>query len=181
MESLSRQCPEDGFASLDDYARYHYANFGIDPEIIHDALLMGLSDTGFEWSEQYKEYVGKVIGVRKRRARMERIILCDQKHRPYGDEYRNFGWLFREQVALDHHGRECEAITPADGVVFTFLSQERSRAALIMHPRDAKDVIEITAIEGFEGPRWQSELGHKGYMYLSMAGHYTLTIYDPWA
>lgn len=181
MESLSRQCPEDGFASLDDYARYHYAHFGMRPEIIYEALMIGLNYSNFEWARKYEEYVDKVIGVRRRRARMERIILDGRGARPWSQNFSNFGWLFREEVVLNDHEIERTAILPAEGIVFTFHSQEKSRLEIAKDPREGRDTISISAEEGFVGPKWYGGLGHKAFVYLDIDGYYSLEVYDPWA
>lgn len=178
MERLHEQRPEDGFFSLEDYVQYHHLHFGMRKEIVFEGLKAALEkDCNYEWAEKYRYYVGMLISVYRKSARMERVTT----HRPVTLDY-NASILMSCQQTHDDHERPLESLVPLTGVVFDFQSLVESRDEAIVNRNTPHGhyTIHVTAVEGYDGPEWYRQLGHRGKIVVSMGGLVTPHIADPW-
>lgn len=76
LEALHEQEPDSGFRTIDDLERYIYLQFGVNPAIIHEALLLGVEDTRNEfYTVKLRALIDELVRPRKKYARMERIML----------------------------------------------------------------------------------------------------------
>jgi hypothetical protein len=185
LKSLHEQDPGSGFRTVDDLERYMYLQFGINPSIIHDALLMGIESNNDDWfTRDLKEYIDRLVSPRRKAARMERIIA--KKNDLLSRDAGMFGnRLFAHSEEPDDWEIERPVVRPAvEHVHFYYVCPTEQRG--LIRQSYYQDQILITDCNRYSGqPSLQRrEVGRivliSGGRDLATPVRFVVDIPDPW-